>query len=333
MERAIDEAVWRSFVHRDFSSLFRFLDFDSLVSGVDVNFRRFCADFTTGLMAAAHHGELRIVRRLLAAGAIVCLRDAHGRTAADFAREGAHAAVLQLLEDQLAMEMEFLSDQAAVRPAPAVSHGPGSGAAAGGADDEEMYDIYCLASTMDEATDGGAGAGGAGVDAAQIASTSTTAHVVVPGLDESSDDEDGWQAEGDTRCVCVCAARVTTPAASSLAALSPHTCTLPLPVCVWPSARRTLKTPIARTTPTATTRPMTPKATMTTTMTVAAAVTTLALRHDIAVVEASRQMPCTAAAAAAAMTTATDGLGRSETGFRRKNVHDAPSRLLGQECT
>ncbi len=54
MERTMDEAVWRAFVHGDFSSLFRFLDFDAATTGIDVNYRRHAADFTSALMAAGY---------------------------------------------------------------------------------------------------------------------------------------------------------------------------------------------------------------------------------------------------------------------------------------
>ena len=82
----MDEAVWRGFVHGDFASIFRFLDFDAALTGIDVNYRRFAADFTTALMAAAYHGKEKIACRLLSSGALACLVDTQGRTAADFAR-------------------------------------------------------------------------------------------------------------------------------------------------------------------------------------------------------------------------------------------------------
>jgi hypothetical protein len=81
LEAAMDEAVWRAFKLCDFAPLTA-----ALAAGACVNYQRAQSDLTTALMAAAFAGEAGAARRLVGAGALVRLRDAAGRAAADFAR-------------------------------------------------------------------------------------------------------------------------------------------------------------------------------------------------------------------------------------------------------
>ena len=54
-------------------------------------------DSTTSLMVAAKMGSAELVQSLLAAGAKPSLKNAHGDTAAAFAKRGGHEAVVKLL--------------------------------------------------------------------------------------------------------------------------------------------------------------------------------------------------------------------------------------------
>jgi ankyrin repeat protein len=65
-------------------------------AGADVNAVQ--QDGVTPLHEAAAIGNLTLVQLLLARGADASARDAKRRSAADFAREGGHAAIVELLE-------------------------------------------------------------------------------------------------------------------------------------------------------------------------------------------------------------------------------------------
>ena len=54
-------------------------------------------DGSTPLMAAARYGNLDVVERLLGRNACLYLRDKHGRTALEMARERGHAAIVDRL--------------------------------------------------------------------------------------------------------------------------------------------------------------------------------------------------------------------------------------------
>lgn len=175
----MDEAVWKAFMFRDFSSLYMCVDHDSSLTGLDVNYRRHSSDFTSALMAAAHHGDAAMVSRLLKRGALVCLKDCHGRSAVKFAQDGGHAELAALLQQRLRSE---LGDAWDVYSGQYVSPGEGT-------DDGVVYDLYYLSG---EAADE-AGAGPAG----------TLPEVAVAGLTENDDGDasdpswEKWSADSD----------------------------------------------------------------------------------------------------------------------------------------
>lgn len=102
-----------------------------------VNYRRRLGDATTALMAAAFHGDLDTVRRLLSLGAKASLVDAGGRSAAVFAGMRGHRecfAELQRVADEEEKEQRA---RTAKRGGSA-----GGGGAAGDDGLDFVYDLY-----------------------------------------------------------------------------------------------------------------------------------------------------------------------------------------------
>jgi hypothetical protein len=100
-ERMMDEAVWKAFQLGQFADVFR-----ALAQGADVNFQRSKADLTTALMAAAYHGQARVVVALLRQDALVRVTDAHGANAAALAERRGHPELARFLRDVLVEERE-----------------------------------------------------------------------------------------------------------------------------------------------------------------------------------------------------------------------------------
>jgi hypothetical protein len=100
-ERMMDEAVWKAFQLGQFADVFR-----ALAQGADVNFQRCKADLTTALMAAAYHGQARVVVALLRQDALVRVTDAHGANAAALAERRGHGELARFLRDVLVEEAE-----------------------------------------------------------------------------------------------------------------------------------------------------------------------------------------------------------------------------------
>jgi hypothetical protein len=169
------------------------------------------------------HGQDRIAAQLLTRGALACLVDAHGRTAADFARMRGHAALARRLEAVRAEELESIreaevaagrgDDEGAMDAAPAPGAAPNAGA-----DDEELYDYYVVSGATGggEGGEKGGGAAGAAVEAdgsAAAASVGVTARVTVEGLEDSDSEDDWYNDDGSaSRCVTVTLGPRTPPA-------------------------------------------------------------------------------------------------------------------------
>lgn len=198
LERAMDEAVWRAFVHRDFSAVLRCLDYDMAMTGLDVNYRRLGADFTSALMAAAHHGDGHLVGRLLKKGALVCAKDCHGRSAVHFAREAGHTALATHLTEKLRGELGDAWH--AYKGQYLVPGGPLS-AAAPCPDDEIVYDLYYLS-------------GGVEGPSAAASESEGLPSVTVAGLDENAEGDDtdaAWDAWGEGASTERCAVELYIP--------------------------------------------------------------------------------------------------------------------------
>ena len=101
----MDEAIWSAFQDGHFDAVFR-----ALQLGADVNFQRSQSDLTTALMAAAYHGNGRVVARLLRRDALVRAPDARGATAAIFAEQRGHTKLARFLRDVLVEEREELRE-------------------------------------------------------------------------------------------------------------------------------------------------------------------------------------------------------------------------------
>ena len=97
-DRRMDAAIFHAFQTGDLSPVFAALG----VARID--FQRVHADGTTALMAAAFHGDLDAVRRLLELGATVTLSDVHGNDAIGLAKMRGHRETAILLEQHAAKE-------------------------------------------------------------------------------------------------------------------------------------------------------------------------------------------------------------------------------------
>lgn len=90
---AMDQAIYKAFRCEDFHSAFSLI-----TNGMDVNFQRVESDYSTVLMAAAHHGRDDAVSKLLELGANPCIADKDGNLAWAFADRRGHKELMEKLK-------------------------------------------------------------------------------------------------------------------------------------------------------------------------------------------------------------------------------------------
>lgn len=100
-QREIDAAIWHAFATGDMTRIFA-----AVRGGSDVNYQRMLSDLTTGLMAAAYHGDSQAAVLLIRKGALVRIADVSGRSAACIASDRGHVLLAAFLRDVLQEEEE-----------------------------------------------------------------------------------------------------------------------------------------------------------------------------------------------------------------------------------
>ncbi|CAH0480804.1 unnamed protein product [Peronospora belbahrii] len=89
----MDAAIYHAFRQEDFHSVFSLIQ-----NGMDVNFQRIESDYSSALMAAAHHGRDDAASKLLSLGANPCLEDHSGNKAWNFAERRGHTELMEKLK-------------------------------------------------------------------------------------------------------------------------------------------------------------------------------------------------------------------------------------------
>ncbi|POM68019.1 Hypothetical protein PHPALM_15870 [Phytophthora palmivora] len=89
----MDAAIYHAFRQEDFHSVFSLIQ-----NGMDVNFQRVESDYSSALMAAAHHGRDDAASKLLSLGANPCLEDHSGNKAWNFAERRGHTELMEKLK-------------------------------------------------------------------------------------------------------------------------------------------------------------------------------------------------------------------------------------------
>ena len=100
-ERRMDEAIFHAFQSANFDPVFSALE---LTGNAVANFQRTHADGTTALMAAAFHGNVPVLERLIEAGASATLTDVHGNDAVALASMRGHMQAKELLDQIVAKD-------------------------------------------------------------------------------------------------------------------------------------------------------------------------------------------------------------------------------------
>ncbi|KAG6954261.1 hypothetical protein JG688_00012453 [Phytophthora aleatoria] len=89
----MDAAIYHAFRQEDFHSVFSLIQ-----NGMDVNFQRVESDYSSALMAAAHHGRDDAVSKLMSLGANPCLEDHTHNKAWNFAERRGHTELMEKLK-------------------------------------------------------------------------------------------------------------------------------------------------------------------------------------------------------------------------------------------